>query len=32
MARAHENVQRFLEDKPIRREIFVAGRMINLVI
>ncbi len=32
MARAHENVQRFLEGKPIRREIFVAGRMINLVV
>jgi len=31
-AKAHDNVQRFVEGKEIRREIVVPGRLVNLVV
>lgn len=31
-AKAHENVQRFLEGKAVRKEILVPGRLVNLVV
>ncbi|MEM1125275.1 MAG: leucine--tRNA ligase [Bacteroidota bacterium] len=32
LAKAEENVQRFLEGKTLRREIYVPGRIVNLVV
>ena len=31
-ARAEENVQRFMQDKTLRKEIYVPGRLVNLVV
>jgi len=31
-AKADEKVQQFLEGKPIKREIYVKGRLVNLVV